>query len=266
MQPLKHATQVPEAMDMLDASSSALEALTARWGAAGLAPRLPTSNSAVGWRVLLVQPQLLRAASSTLGVKQPSGRYVCFLMPATTRCWYGISTMDADGRARQLVTKAPHLEEHDGGAEAVQRIDGRALLVRLLVLRVGPDEQVQVARLKLVGLLGQQLAVCNPVVRGACAEHVPVQAWASAGSRLAGACDQPDRSGRTRATACAPSPGGLLDACLSSLSSTGSERSTGHADACTHGHGTRLSMRHVMVLVPHVRTVFGPPLASSSHA
>lgn len=45
------------------------------------------------------------------------------------------------------------LEEGNGRGEAVQRVDGRALLVHRLVFGVGPDKAVQVAALKLVRLL-----------------------------------------------------------------------------------------------------------------
>ncbi len=62
------------------------------------------------------------------------------------------------------------LEEGDRCGEAVQRIDGRALLVHGLVFRVGPDQAVQVAAFKFVRLLcGAQPAYLGraPCRRGA---------------------------------------------------------------------------------------------------
>ena len=51
-------------------------------------------------------------------------------------------------------------------------MNGRALQVQVLPLRVGADELVQVARFELVSVLGQGRQVADPVMAGAGAEHI----------------------------------------------------------------------------------------------
>lgn len=57
-----------------------------------------------------------------------------------------------------------HLEEGDRRGEAVQRVDGRALLVHGLVFGVGTNQAVQVPALKLVRFLRGAQAACSGCV------------------------------------------------------------------------------------------------------
>src|SRR5581483_1634505 len=64
------------------------------------------------------------------------------------------------------------LEEGDGAGEAVGVVDGGALAVEVEALRVGTDQAVQIARLELVGVAGEELQVGNAEEAGAGGEAV----------------------------------------------------------------------------------------------